>query len=66
MSNWFAADRYAIADIGLYAYSHSAEDAGFDLSRYAAIQGWLDRVRNQQRHVAQMYDDSAVPAEAFI
>jgi hypothetical protein len=37
-----------------------------DPSRYAAIQRWLDRVRNQQRHIAQMYDDSAVPAEAFI
>jgi glutathione S-transferase len=65
-SDWFAADLYTIADIALYAYTHSADDAGFDLSRYAAVQRWLDRVRSQPHHIAQMHDDSAVPAEAFI
>lgn len=44
-------DRYTIADIALYAYTHVAHEGGFDLSRYAAIRGWLDRVASQPGHV---------------
>jgi glutathione S-transferase len=48
---FFAAERYTIADIALYAYTHCAADGGFDLSAYPAVRGWLDRVRSQPRHV---------------
>jgi hypothetical protein len=33
--------RYSIADIALYAYTHSADEVGFDLSGYESIPGWL-------------------------
>jgi glutathione S-transferase len=49
---FFAAGRYSIADIALYAYTHCAADGGFDLAAYPAICAWLDRVRSQPRHVA--------------
>jgi glutathione S-transferase len=45
------AERYTIADIALYAYTHVAHDGGFDLSGYPAIGRWLDRVAAQPGHV---------------
>jgi glutathione S-transferase len=44
-------ERYSIADIALYAYTHVAGEAGFDLDRYPAIVAWLERVREQPGHV---------------
>ena len=43
--DWFAAGRYSIADIALYGYTHSADEGGFDLTRYPAIQRWIARVK---------------------
>ena len=51
---FFAAGRYSIADIALYAYTHSATDGGFDLAAYPAIRSWLERVRSQPRHVSML------------
>ena len=48
---FFAAGRYTIADIALYAYTHCAADGGFDLGAFPAVQSWLGRVRAQPRHV---------------
>jgi glutathione S-transferase len=44
-------DRYSIADIALYAYTHVAEEGGFELDRYPAIRAWLGRVAAQPGHV---------------
>jgi glutathione S-transferase len=44
-------DGYSIADIALYAYTHVADEGGFDLTPYPAIRGWLDRVAAQPGHV---------------
>jgi len=48
---YFAAGRYSVADIALFAYTHSAGDFGFDLKKYPAVASWLDRVRSQPRFV---------------
>jgi len=48
---FFVGDRYTIADIALYAYTHVAGEGGFDLEPYAAVRAWLDRVRGQPGHV---------------
>ena len=48
---YFAAGRYTIADIALYAYTHCAADAGFELARFPALERWLARVRGQPGHV---------------
>ena len=48
---FFVADRYSIADISLYAYTHVADEGGFDLGGYPAINAWLERVASQPGHV---------------
>ncbi len=48
---FFAAERYSIADIALYAYTHVAGDGGLDLAPYPAVRAWLARVAAQPRHV---------------
>ncbi len=48
---FFVGDRYTIADVALYAYTHVADEGGFDLGRYPAIGRWLGRVRAEPRHV---------------
>jgi glutathione S-transferase len=49
--SFLVADRYSVADISLYAYTHVADEGGFDLGRYPAIRDWLDRVASQPGHV---------------
>ncbi len=50
--DWLAGDRASIADIALYAYTHSAgTKGGFDMSRFPAINQWLDRVAALPGHV---------------
>lgn len=41
---WFVGDVCSIADLALYAYTHVAEEGGFELDPYPAIRGWLGRV----------------------
>ena len=48
---WFVGERYSIADIALYAYTHVAGEGGFDLAGYPAIRAWLERVKSQPRHI---------------
>jgi glutathione S-transferase len=48
---FLVADRYTIADIALYAYTHVADEGGFDLQPYPAIRDWLGRVASQPGHV---------------
>jgi glutathione S-transferase len=48
---FFAAGRYTVADISLYAYTHCAHDGGFDLQPYPRLRAWLERVRAQPGHV---------------
>ena len=49
--SFLVADRYTVADISLYAYTHVADEGGFDLAPYRAIRAWLDRVASQPGHV---------------
>jgi len=49
---FFVDDRYTIADIALFAYTHVAEAGGFDLSRYPRVTSWLARVQRQPRYIA--------------
>ncbi|HSS69142.1 MAG TPA: glutathione S-transferase family protein [Casimicrobiaceae bacterium] len=48
---FFVADRYSIADIALYAYTHVADEGGFDLAKFAAVRAWLARVQQQPGYV---------------
>lgn len=48
---FFVGERYSLADISLYAYTHVASEGGFDLRPYPAIRAWLERVASQPGHV---------------
>ena len=48
---FFASERYTIADIALYAYTHVAHEGGFDMDRFEAINIWLERIRVQLGHI---------------
>ena len=50
--DWFAAGRYTIADIALYAYTHVADEGGFDLGRFPRVRDWLGRVATQPGYSA--------------
>lgn len=51
-NDFFAGDRYSIADIGLFAYTHVAGEGGFDLSGFPAIKTWIERIKNQPRYIS--------------
>ena len=44
-------ERYSLADIALYAYTHVAPEGGFALDGYPAIRAWCARVAAQPGHV---------------
>jgi glutathione S-transferase len=48
---WFVGTAYSIADIALYAYTHVADQGGFDLSPFPAIRRWLGRVAAEPNYV---------------
>jgi glutathione S-transferase len=51
---WVATDRCTVADLALYGYLHVAGEAGVDVSPFANLAAWLDRVRSDPRHVADL------------
>ena len=48
---WFVGSAISLADICLFAYTHVAGDADFDLSRYSHVVEWIDRVKADPRYV---------------
>jgi glutathione S-transferase len=49
---YLVGDRFSIADIALYAYTHVAPEGGLSLQPYPAIREWLARVCSQPGHIA--------------
>ena len=49
--SYFVDERYTIADIALYAYTHVAEDGGLELAPYPQLRAWLGRVAGQRAYV---------------
>ena len=50
--NFFVENRYSIADIALFAYTHVAEEGGFELNRFPNVQSWIQRVQQQPRFIS--------------
>ena len=50
-SKYLTGDNLTTADISLYGYTHVAEEGGFDLTKYPAIQSWLDRIASEPKYV---------------
>lgn len=49
---FMVAERYTIADIAFYAYTHVANEGEFDLTEFPAIQAWLNRIEAQPRYIS--------------
>jgi glutathione S-transferase len=49
---FFVNNRYTIADIGLFAYTHVADEGGFELNQFPAIQAWIERVKAQPGYIS--------------
>lgn len=48
---YLAGEQLTTADISLYGYTHVAEEGGFNLSNYPAIQAWIDRIASHPKYV---------------
>ena len=53
-STFICGKNLTIADISLYAYTHVADEGGFDLSDYPAINRWLNKVAIQPNHMPML------------
>lgn len=42
---FFVGERYTIADVALFTYTHVAEQGGFDLKPFPNLQAWCQRVK---------------------
>jgi glutathione S-transferase len=49
--DWLVGQAPTLADIALYAYTHVAEEGGFDLAPYMAVRAWLDRFAALPGHI---------------
>jgi glutathione S-transferase len=59
---FFAANRYTIADIALYGYTHMAHQCDFDLTAFPAVRGWLKRVAAQPGHITMDWQPAVMDA----
>jgi glutathione S-transferase len=50
--DWFIGDQASLADVCLFAYTHVAGDAEFDLKRYPNVVQWIERMKAHPRYVA--------------
>ncbi|WP_339413711.1 glutathione S-transferase family protein [Pseudomonas sp. EA_35y_Pfl2_R5] len=53
-TSYLVGEEFSIADIALYAYTHVADEGGFDLSPYPAVRTWLERVASHPRYVGML------------
>jgi len=60
--NFFVANRFTIADIALYAYTHVADQCDFDLSRFPATRDWLGRVAAEPGYVTMDWEAAQLAA----
>lgn len=44
-------DRYTIADISVFGYTHVADEGGFDFDDYPAVAAWIERIKQTDRYV---------------
>jgi glutathione S-transferase len=42
--DWLVGETPTVADLALFAYTHRADEGGFDLSSWPGVQGWVARV----------------------
>jgi glutathione S-transferase len=50
-NDWLAGSAYSVADIALYAYTHVADEGGYDLAAFPGVSAWIKRVSATPRYV---------------
>ena len=50
--DWFVAGNMTLADICLFAYTHVAGDADFELRRYPHVLQWIERMKGEPGYLA--------------
>ena len=50
--DWLVGDAISLADICLFAYTHVADEADFDLALYPSLVAWMERIMTQPRHIS--------------
>lgn len=53
-TTYLVGDSLTIADISLYGYTHVAEEGGFELSSYPAIQSWLKKISSHPKYIGMV------------
>ena len=48
---WLVGDSITLADICLFAYTHVADEGGFDLDLYPGVIAWMERIMLHPKHV---------------
>jgi glutathione S-transferase len=48
---WLVGDRTSLADICLFAYTHVADEADFELELYPGLVRWMERMMRHSRYV---------------
>ena len=48
---WLTGVEPTIADISLYAYTHVANEGGFDLQQYESVRRWIDAMQQQPDYI---------------
>ena len=48
---WLVGDSISLADICLFAYTHVADEGGFDLDLYPGVIAWMERIMLHPKHV---------------
>jgi glutathione S-transferase len=61
--DFFAGERYTVADTAVYGYSHRAGEAGIDLEPYPHMRAWFERVEQQPGYIEDVepYGPNAAP-----
>ena len=49
--DFIAGNHFTIADIALFAYTHVADEGGFDLAGFPAIQQWIGRIHSRPGYI---------------
>ena len=53
-NDYLVGNRYTVADIGLYGYTHVAGEGEFDMKLYPAVCDWIARVQSCEGHMPMM------------
>ena len=48
---YLVGETLTVADLSLYAYTHVADEGGFDLDPFPALREWIERVASEPGHV---------------